>query len=259
MTTGSDPTAHVGSQPDSGPAPPTNRPARLTASSGSSSSARLRCVDRAAGSAARLFAASPPCFLRWRADEGPGRRARDRSSSRSPRAARCSAKGRALSRVQAWKAATSWPWSIRPTWRASRPKSRSRSAAMAAMGRASQKAGTGGGHPAPQRRGPPVAARRIGWIISCGIGPCSAAAADQTSRAFDGPVASPAGECPFSDRKRMPELPLTVERRLTSSLSQDRDVSGHSRCPGSLAPVSGLWAAESRPARVGPTTRMALA
>ena len=35
--------------------------------------------------------------------------------------------GPGLSRVQAWKAATSWVWSISPTWRASRPKRRWRS------------------------------------------------------------------------------------------------------------------------------------
>ena len=33
---------------------------------------------------------------------------------RSPRASRWSARLLDLSRVQAWKAATSWPWSIRP-------------------------------------------------------------------------------------------------------------------------------------------------
>ena len=47
------------------------------------------------------------------------------------RATRWSASGRALSRVQAWKAATSWAWSIRPFWRASSPKSRWRSAGLA--------------------------------------------------------------------------------------------------------------------------------
>ena len=54
----------------------------------------------------------------------------------------------------------------------------------------------------PRRRGPPVGARRIGWIISRRISPCSPAAADRTSRAFDGPVASPAGECPFQGAER---------------------------------------------------------
>src|SRR5262249_6006794 len=54
-------------------------------------------------------------------------------------------------------------------------------------------------------------------------------------------------------RKRIPELPLTVKRRFSSSLSRDRDGARKSRSPGSLAPTSGLWAAESRLARVGPT------
>ena len=44
----------------------------------------------------------------------------------------------ALSRVQAWKAATSWPWSIRPFCRASRPKSRLRSKSFWAMTRDSR-------------------------------------------------------------------------------------------------------------------------
>ena len=78
------------------------------------------------------------------------------SASRSPRATRWSARGRALSQVQAWKAATSWTWSIRPFCRASRPKRRWRSAATAAMGRASGTSGGGRGRPAPDvgGRGP---------------------------------------------------------------------------------------------------------
>ena len=40
--------------------------------------------------------------------------ARLASASRSPRASRWSARLLDLSSVQAWKAATSWPWSIRP-------------------------------------------------------------------------------------------------------------------------------------------------
>jgi hypothetical protein len=52
----------------------------------------------------------------------------------------------------------------------------------------------------------------------------------------------------------VPELPLTLDRRFLSSLSQDRDVSGNSRFLGSLAPTSGLWAAEPKLARFGPTT-----
>ena len=87
-------------------------------------------------------------LLEVQGDQGLDAR-RAASASRSPRATRWSASGRALSRVQAWKAATSWPWSIRPFCRASRPKSRSRSAAMAAMGRASREAGAGGGRSAP--------------------------------------------------------------------------------------------------------------
>jgi hypothetical protein len=54
-------------------------------------------------------------------------------------------------------------------------------------------------------------------------------------------------------RSGMPELPLTLECRFLSSLSQDRDVSGNSRFLGSLAPTSGLWAAEPKLARFGPT------
>ena len=48
---------------------------------------------------------------------------------------------------------------------ASRPKSTSRSAAMAAMGRASREAGTGGERSAPGT-GSLRRTRRIGWIIS---------------------------------------------------------------------------------------------
>jgi hypothetical protein len=58
----------------------------------------------------------------------------------------------------------------------------------------------------------------------------------------------------FLRRKRIPELPLTVKRRFSSSLLRDRDGARKSRSPGSLAPTSGLWTAESRLARVGPTT-----
>ena len=91
---------------------------------GIAESARLSRVERPACTAARLFSASPPCFLRCRADQGLDR-ARS-SASRSPRATRWSAIGRPLSRVHAWNAATSWPWSIRPFCKASSPKSRSR-------------------------------------------------------------------------------------------------------------------------------------
>ena len=38
--------------------------------SGSPIRARLSRVERPAGMAARLFSASPPCFLRWRGDQG---------------------------------------------------------------------------------------------------------------------------------------------------------------------------------------------
>ena len=52
--------------------------------------------------AARLFSASPSCFLRcWAASASTSPRC---SASRWPRAWRWSARGRALSRVQAWKA-----------------------------------------------------------------------------------------------------------------------------------------------------------
>ena len=91
-------------------------------------------------------------LLRGAAPTRPRRR-RGASASRSPRATRWSASGRGLSGVQAWKAATSWTWSIRPFWRASRPKSRSRSAAMAAMGQASREAGAGSGRSAPDAGG----------------------------------------------------------------------------------------------------------
>jgi hypothetical protein len=50
-------------------------------------------------------------------------------------------------------------------------------------------------------------------------------------------------------RSGMPGLQLTLDRRFLSSLSQDRDVSGNSRFLGSLAPTSGLWAAEPKLAR----------
>ena len=49
---------------------------------------------------------------RWRRPAPPAARARPRL--RSPRASRWSARLLDLSSVQAWKAATSWPWSIRP-------------------------------------------------------------------------------------------------------------------------------------------------
>jgi hypothetical protein len=54
----------------------------------------------------------------------------------------------------------------------------------------------------------------------------------------------------------VPEVPLTLDRRFLSSLFQDRGVSGNDRFLGSLAPTSGLWAAEPKPARFGPTTPM---
>jgi hypothetical protein len=54
-----------------------------------------------------------------------------------------------LSSVQAWKAATSWTWSISPFWSASSPNSRLRSAAMLAMARHFRDAGTGDGRSAP--------------------------------------------------------------------------------------------------------------
>jgi hypothetical protein len=52
----------------------------------------------------------------------------------------------------------------------------------------------------------------------------------------------------------VPEPPLTLDRRFLSSLSQDRDVSGHSRFLGSLAATSELRAAEPNLACFGPTT-----
>ena len=96
--------------------------------SGSPTRARLSRVERPAGKAARLLSGSPPCFLRCSATSAST--AARSSTSRSPRATRWSASGRALSRVQAWKAATSWPWSIRPFCSASRPNRRSREGSM---------------------------------------------------------------------------------------------------------------------------------
>ena len=98
---------------------------------------RLRWVERAAGRAGQAPRALPPCFL-----EVAGRRvastARWSSASRSPRATRCSASGRALSSVHAWKAPTSLAWSIRPIWSASKPKRAGYGRRLSsAMGRAS--------------------------------------------------------------------------------------------------------------------------
>ena len=63
--------------------------------SGSPSRARLSRVERPAGTAARLFSTSPPCFLRWRAASAST--AARSSASRSPRPTRWSARLRALS------------------------------------------------------------------------------------------------------------------------------------------------------------------
>ena len=71
-----------------------------------------RGSERPAGTAARLFSASPP----WSAEVGRGQTLEQGAMGRVevPQATRWSARGRALSWVQAWKAATSAAWSIRP-------------------------------------------------------------------------------------------------------------------------------------------------
>jgi hypothetical protein len=73
---------------------------------------------------------------------------------------------------------------------------------------------------------------------------------------------------PAQLRQRREQLPadhraeptLTTERRFRSAgFPKARDGSGNRESVGSLAPMSGLGAVESTLARVGPTTRMALA
>ena len=92
--------------------------------------ARLSRVDLPAGTAARLFSTSPPCCLRCRSPAPRPAAAVVASDVAAGDQVVGQAVGTCRS-VQAWKAATSWPWSIRPFCRASSPKSRSRSAAAA--------------------------------------------------------------------------------------------------------------------------------
>jgi hypothetical protein len=75
---------------------------------------------------------------------------------------------------------------------------------------------------------------------------------DPTRRA--GPCDRRITGCVSWGRRRIPEPTVIIEGLFSSSLSQDRIVSRNRRFLGSLAPMSGLWAAESKVARVGPST-----
>ena len=88
------------------------------------SAARHSRVDRPTPIAARLRSVSLPWRLRC-SMTSPSTRVTQGAES-TPCSARISAMGRSLAWVQAWKAATSWAWLIRPVWSASNPKSRSR-------------------------------------------------------------------------------------------------------------------------------------
>ena len=70
-----------------------------------------------------------------RLDDGPA------GASRWPSSTRWSARDRALSRAQAANAANSAPWSIRPFWKASKPKRRLRSVSTGDMTWVSRKHG----------------------------------------------------------------------------------------------------------------------
>ena len=113
--------------------------------------------------------------------------------------------------LQAWKAATSWPWSIRPFCRASRPKSKSWSAAMVAMRRASRKASAGGGRMAPDAGG--RGRRRSGFV---GLSQEKSAYAASPWRIglprVQQPGRSTWGRCVFRGRRRMPGPTTTTGR-----------------------------------------------
>ncbi len=132
--------------------------------SGSSIRAKLSRVERPTESAFRLCSTLSPCFLMWRARSAS---TADRSStSRSPRPTRWSAKVRALSRVQAWNAATSWPWLIRPFCNAIRPKSRLRSAAIAVIDDSPERREGAGGARSAVSAALGLASTRIDRIIA---------------------------------------------------------------------------------------------
>ena len=77
-------------------------------------------------------------------------------------------KGRALSRVHAWNAATSWTWSIRPFWSASNPNSKLRSAVTEPIVRQSPNAGGSRGlrGPNPGSLGPLHSPGRLNYHMT---------------------------------------------------------------------------------------------
>ena len=87
--------------------------------------------------------------------------------------------------------------------------------------------------------------RRIDWIISCRIGPCSPVAAYRTSRAFDGTVAPPGGGFTFSPRRHMRQ---PAARMCPRSPEQEARVTAPSPgCMFAAPPMPGQSRRQGRP------------